>query len=68
MTDSKPAETRVRLKDNNTKEWLKKGNYGDYSSPLTLYTESLCVVDSCFELQVQDKREAQFASGHGTGT
>ena len=63
MTDSKPAETRVRLKDNNTKEWLKKGNYGDYSSPLTLYTESLCVVDSCFALQVQDKGKNGFGNG-----
>ena len=63
MTDSKPSETRVRLKDTGTKQWLMKGNYGDYSAPNTLHTEAICVPDSCFLLQVQDKGKNGFGSG-----
>merc|ERR1712146_283687 len=61
-TDSNPEETRLRLKDTNKNQWLKERNYGDYSSPKTLYTDTMCVPDSCFMLMAQDKGKNGFGN------
>jgi len=62
-TDSNPEETRLRLKDTNKNQWVKERNYGDYSSPNTLYTDTMCVPDSCFMLMAQDKSKNGFGNG-----
>jgi len=63
MTDSNPGETRVKIKDNKNKEWVMKNNYGDYSTPNTLYTETICHEDSCFGMFVEDKGKDGFQGG-----
>jgi len=63
MTDSNPRETRVKIKDNKNKEWVMKTNYGDYSTPNTLYTETICHEDSCFGMFVEDKGKNGFQGG-----
>ena len=63
MTDSISADNRAKLKDKSNGDWLLKKQWKDYASPNTLYVESLCVEDSCFQLQIEDKSGDGFGSG-----
>lgn len=62
-TDSNPQDSRYKLQDRGAKKWLKKGKWGEYSSPNTLYTETICNPDSCFKLIMEDKGKDGMTNG-----
>lgn len=62
-TDSNNQQTRYKLQDTGAKKWLKKGKFGEYSSPNTLYTETFCQSDSCFKLIMEDKGKNGLQNG-----
>jgi len=63
MTDSNPNELRLKLRNENTKEWLLVVGKKDYTEPNTLYTENICQPESCFKLMMTDKGKDGFDSG-----
>ena len=62
-TDSKPKQTRVNLWDADSGKLLHQTKYKDYPLANTLYSETLCYPNTCFEFQIQDKGKNGFQNG-----